>query len=290
MKDIRQSPEYANYIKSLGWQVEKIGRWYVFIRKFSLLGSLVKVQRIEPPIPFEKIEKLAKKHRAFQIIIEPTLSVFSSFFSNTSTNPQPIIFPHNYHPLKSPFLPTKTLVLDLQKPEEEIFASFTKNKRRDIQIAQRHNLKIKEGTKEQFYELKKKSLLRKGVLPFWTKKEIFPFCQAFGKKAKILLAFFSEKPVAGLILVSVGKRAYYWQAASTKKGYRLLAPTLLLWEAIKIAKKQGCQIFDFEGIYDERFPKNRSWLGFTHFKKGFGGKEVEFPLPFFSSKFPLTIL
>lgn len=42
------------------------------------------------------------------------------------------------------------------------------------------------------------------------------------------------------------------------------------------AKKRGCKIFDFEGIYDERFP-NKSWLGFTHFKKSFGGYEVSYP-------------
>jgi lipid II:glycine glycyltransferase (peptidoglycan interpeptide bridge formation enzyme) len=38
----------------------------------------------------------------------------------------------------------------------------------------------------------------------------------------------------------------------------------------------GCKIFDFEGIYDSRFPI-KSWLGFTHFKKQFGGNEIAYP-------------
>ena len=34
---------------------------------------------------------------------------------------------------------------------------------------------------------------------------------------------------------------------------------------------RGLKIFDFEGIYDQRFPKlNKGWIGFSNFKKGFG--------------------
>ena len=52
---------------------------------------------------------------------------------------------------------------------------------------------------------------------------------------------------------------------------------VLVWEAFKLAKKRGCQIFDFEGIYDERFPKaGTAWKGFTKFKEGFGGEKVVF--------------
>jgi lipid II:glycine glycyltransferase (peptidoglycan interpeptide bridge formation enzyme) len=42
------------------------------------------------------------------------------------------------------------------------------------------------------------------------------------------------------------------------------------------AKKRKCKLWDFEGIYDERFP-NKDWLGFSHFKKSFGGSEILFP-------------
>ena len=75
--------------------------------------------------------------------------------------------------------------------------------------------------------------------------------------------------------------AYYWIAASTKQGDQNYAPSLLAWEALKLAKKKKCDFFDFEGVYDERFPKiNRSWLGFTRFKQGFGGKEIYFHNPY----------
>jgi lipid II:glycine glycyltransferase (peptidoglycan interpeptide bridge formation enzyme) len=53
-------------------------------------------------------------------------------------------------------------------------------------------------------------------------------------------------------------------------------PTLLTWEAIKLAKKLGDRRFDFEGIADERFPVTNKWLGFSRFKKSFGGNKIEY--------------
>ncbi len=281
MSDIRQSPEYADFIRSLGWKVEKAGEWNAFIKPFPLFGSLIKIQRIVAPIPFDKIEILAKKYRAFQIIIE-------------STSSQTQEYPKEYRPLKSPFIPTKTLILDLKRTENEIFDSFSKNKRRDIRIGERNNLIIKEGTPEDFYLLKKKHLLKRGILPFGTKNEIFPLVKAFGpEKSKILIALpntpnipkIPNSPVAGTILLFHDKIAYYWQAAATDQGKKLMAPTLLVWEAIKLAKKKGCIKFDFEGIFDDRFPENKSWQGFTHFKQGFGGEEIIYPKPISKIKF-----
>jgi lipid II:glycine glycyltransferase (peptidoglycan interpeptide bridge formation enzyme) len=57
----------------------------------------------------------------------------------------------------------------------------------------------------------------------------------------------------------------------------------MVWYGILWGKKRGAKMFDFEGIYDSRFP-NKSWLGFTHFKKSFGGKEVEYPGCFVKTK------
>jgi lipid II:glycine glycyltransferase (peptidoglycan interpeptide bridge formation enzyme) len=265
--DVRQSAKYAAYIKSLGWRVEKIGSHYFFLKKIPLLGFLLKVQRIALPLPLEEIEKLASKYRPFQIIIEPTIG------KTTET------IPAGFKPYPSPFIPTKTLVKDLRETEDKILASFSKNKRRDIRLAEKKGFIIKEGTVSDFVALKKDYLLRKFILPFGTKREIDLLYQAFGEKAKILVAESEGKVVAGTLLLFHNQVAYYWQAAATTQGKRLLAPTLLVWEAIKLSKKLGCTSFDFEGIYDERFPQNKSWLGFTNFKEGFRGKEVIYPKP-----------
>jgi len=45
MTDIRQTLEYANYLKSNGWIVERINGINYFIKKLPLLGSILKLQR-----------------------------------------------------------------------------------------------------------------------------------------------------------------------------------------------------------------------------------------------------
>jgi lipid II:glycine glycyltransferase (peptidoglycan interpeptide bridge formation enzyme) len=66
---------------------------------------------------------------------------------------------------------------------------------------------------------------------------------------------------------------------ATKKGKKLFAPTLLVWEALKVSKKRKMKYFDFIGVWDERTPrKNTEWKGFTKFKEGFGGKELYYPM------------
>jgi lipid II:glycine glycyltransferase (peptidoglycan interpeptide bridge formation enzyme) len=66
----------------------------------------------------------------------------------------------------------------------------------------------------------------------------------------------------------------------------MFAPTLLTWEAIKLAKKLNCARFDFEGITDERWPLTRKWAGFTRFKKSFGGQAVTYPGNFIRWQLP----
>jgi lipid II:glycine glycyltransferase (peptidoglycan interpeptide bridge formation enzyme) len=74
--------------------------------------------------------------------------------------------------------------------------------------------------------------------------------------------------------------AFDWFGASAPKGRQLSLKSLVIWEAIKEAKRQGLNVFDFEGIYDSRFHQTqKNWQGFSFFKKGFGGEEIEFSQP-----------
>jgi len=70
--------------------------------------------------------------------------------------------------------------------------------------------------------------------------------------------------------------AFYHQAASRSKYARFFVPYLLLWEAIKEAKKRGCLLFDFWGYIDPQKQSRHPWAGPTLFKMGFGGKASEY--------------
>lgn len=276
MINVRQSAEYGRFMKKIGWQVEKIGIQQIFIKKFSFLGSFIKVQKINPPIPFSRIEKLAKKYRAFQTIVEPNEKDdnFKKF---------------GYRLAKSPYSPSKTIQIDLHQKEEILFKKFTLEKRRAIKKAIRNKVIIKSSSQiKDFIRLKRQKMgFLKYFLGNFQSKQIKALWKAFSPQSANLLSAIKEgKMLAGILLLFYDHVAYYWLAASTKEGNKLGAPSLLVWEAIKLSRKKECNLFDFEGIEDSRYKSTSSWAGFTRFKRGFGGKEKEYSQILIKRRFP----
>ncbi|MBI3397309.1 hypothetical protein HY045_02430 [Candidatus Woesebacteria bacterium] len=127
MVDIRQSLEYANYIKHTGWIVERVKDTNYFIKKLPLVGSFIKIQRPEF-IDSKTISSLTKKYEAFQIIIEPKDIVNRQW-----------LMANKYKQSKSPYLPSKTLYIDLRQTKSELF----KNLAKDARIAVEKNKKLR---------------------------------------------------------------------------------------------------------------------------------------------------
>lgn len=284
MIDLRQTPEYARYIKSLGWSVVRYQlsdiRCQIFVRKIPLLGNISKLQRPYGEIDPKTLDKFAKKHKLVVLYVEPSLDT------------QFTIQDTKYKIHKSCFLPSKTIHIDLKLAEDELFNQIKKKTRYGIRLAKKQGVCVAQSKDiNLFVRMWQKSARKRGMW-FPLKKEITALWNAFGPKAHILFAYknhpihdtqytIQDLPTAGVLLARSPDTAYYMYAFSTKEGNRLSAPTLLVWEAIKLAKNPpaggGCKIFDFEGIYDERYPQTKNWKGFTRFKEGFGGKTVIYP-------------
>jgi len=273
---LRQSQEYAEYLKSMGWLVERINGYYIYIRKIPLtLFSIIKIQRPKK-IPLRKIEHLARKHRAVAVYLEPL-----------TINHQSQITKYGYRVHKSPYLPTKTIHLNLTQSEEKILAQMKKDARYELRKAEKEAIQlIKVKNLAKFHQAWKKSVGWRRYVP--SLNSLKALKKAFDKNAIFLTGNWKFKIgncLAGTVILIAGKTAYYYYAFNSKEGRKKSAQYLLVWETIKLAKKRSCKIFDFEGIYDERFPI-KAWKGFSHFKKSFGGKEVEYPGCFVKYRFP----
>jgi lipid II:glycine glycyltransferase (peptidoglycan interpeptide bridge formation enzyme) len=94
----------------------------------------------------------------------------------------------------------------------------------------------------------------------------------------LFVAEYENKVIAANIVVIHGKKGIYLHGATDNNFRNVMAPHLLQWEQIKYAKSQGCAEYDFWGIVNEHTKDKRgpSWEGFTRFKKGFGGREVNY--------------
>ncbi len=260
MIDIRQTPKYAKYLRKTGWQVVQLNHVNCFIKNIPVIGPIIKVQRPEI-IPLKKIERLAMKHHAFQVIIEPKNKLDAKFLTT-----------NKYKESKKPFLPTKTLHLNLTKTKEELIKGLKKDAR--LAIRKNNQISISELRLKdvgRFRNAWKRAVSKKRYVP--PLSHLKALKRTFADKALFLV---TNNNSAGAIFLIGDKIAYYWQAFSNKEGRKSLAQYKIIWEGILKSKAKGIKILDFEGIYDERFP-NKSWHGFSHFKKSFGGHEIEYP-------------
>lgn len=266
--NIRQSDLYAAFMRSINWRVDEIDGVYAFSKKIPLVPTVIKIQRPVKLPDENKLKVLMQKYKTKSIYIEPSTSCK--------------LPTANYQLTNDPYIHTKTIAVDLKSPENKIFARFTEAKRRAVRRA--HTLGIKVEINDDIDAfIKLKNSTTGFFLGFLTTREVTrPLWKTFAPAhAKVVLGKLNNEAVAGILMLHFNKVAYYWMAAANKRGKKNFAPTLLVWEAFKFAKKQKCTLFDFEGVFDERYPKRaREWKGFSKFKEGFGGTPVYYPQPF----------
>ncbi|KKR38144.1 hypothetical protein A2210_03435 [Candidatus Woesebacteria bacterium RIFOXYA1_FULL_40_18] len=271
MVDIRQTPEYAKYLSSIGWKVERINKVNYFIKKFPLIGSVLKLQRPED-ILYEDIKVLSEKYRAFQIIIEPKNTINGQW-----------LMANGFKLSNSPYLPTKTLQLDLTKSQNQLLKEMKKDARNAIN---KNKIVVNScNNLEEFRNAWKDAVEWSRYVP--PLSHLVALEKSFGNNC-CLYHCTSTMIQSGAIFLKASDITYYWQAFTNKEGRKLQSQYKIVWEGILWAKRQGAKIFDFEGIYNERFP-NKSWLGFTHFKKSFGGYEVSYPGTFVKNLLPFGL-
>lgn len=256
--DIRQNNKYAKYLSRQNWAVEEVNGVFYYIKKI-LFFSVMKVQR-PGKISYEVIKKLSKKHRVLQIVIEP----------NTQKEAKELT--KNGWQQTDPFIPSKTIILDLKKSEKELYNSFDKDTRYSIRKVQSSKCKVQSYEDlKQFRAFWKRSVDHKRhVLSI---KQMQDLKDVFDKDSLFLVA---GDGISGGIFLVAGNTGYYWYGFVNKEGRKKLSQYKVVWEGVRWAKSRGAKYFDMEGIFDERFPLN-TWKGFTKFKKGFGGKIVSYP-------------
>ena len=272
MAEIQQEHFYAEYVQKLHWTVERTASVYVYIKSIPFTGAIAKIQRSDTLPPLSDLLPVLRKHNVKSVAIEPSPKVSQRVLLEYTKSLSVHIRIN-----KSPFLPTKTIVVNLRPSEKEIFSNFSEAKRRAVRRAQKNNITVIESSDiQELISIKNKSAGLFGFITTYGLKELWSV--TYPKYATILLARKNQKSVGGVLLLFQKNGAYYWIAGATREGKKLFTPTLLVWESLKVAKKHGSKEFDLIGAWDERLPKqNIEWKGFTKFKEGFGGKEIYYP-------------
>ncbi|MBR6784734.1 MAG: peptidoglycan bridge formation glycyltransferase FemA/FemB family protein [Clostridia bacterium] len=167
------------------------------------------------------------------------------------------------------------LRLDVKdKTEEEVMASFHPKTRYNTRLASRKGVTVEiKGAEacEEFHDL----MLVTGERDNFATRDTSYFkriMDAFGDDARIYLAKFEGKTIAGALDVHCGDKIWYVYGASSNE-YRNVMPNYLVqWEMIKWAIEEKCSCYDFRGGYpDEDNPLH----GIFKFKIGFTNEYME---------------
>lgn len=175
--------------------------------------------------------------------------------------------------------PRSTLILDITGSEEEILAQMKPKTRYNIRLAQRKGVRVRQGAEQTdlniFLSLIKETSRRDRfkIHPEFYYQRMVDF---LGKEGvlNIFLAELQGKVLAANLVLFWGERTTYLHGASGNANRNVMAPHLLQWEQIREAKRSGRREYDFWGIVSEKEIPN--WAGITRFKKGFGGREVNY--------------
>lgn len=171
-----------------------------------------------------------------------------------------------------------TLLLDLRRSEEELLMGMRKTTRYLVRKGREMGIEIQRtrepGMMEEFHRLMATTYRRQGFVPhsrryLQTQFEIL----APRGMAELYFAKYHGDVLAMAIIVTYGDTASYVHGASVRS--EVPASYLLLWEAIRQAKKADLDFFDFWGIAPTDDPRH-PWYGYSLFKKGFGGYRVDY--------------
>jgi len=281
-----QSWEWGRFRAQTGLQVERIG----FFDK-SKLARGVQVTFHDIPhigktagyvpkgfMPDEEqlaaLRQLGKQHNSLFIKLEPNIA-------------EPVDKPSAHHAIADflqdhdarpgrPLFTKYTYILDLTKPEDELFANLESKTRYNVNVAFKKGVRIHEDSSEagmeQYIQILEATTKRQGFYahgPEYFRK----MWKTIGDSGmiKIFHASYENQILVTWVMFLFNGTLYYPYGASLREHREVMASNLMMWEMIKYGKAQGCTSFDMWGSLGPDPDKKHPWYGFHKFKKGYGG-------------------
>ena len=193
-----------------------------------------------------------------------------------------------------------TVILDLEKSEDELLAEMRRQTRYEVRRASKLELVIKKGTSDElfkeFHSVQVETAKRQNFIPP-NLSELEAYHEIFKDHATIYyvetsknLTIDGKKVIEGEpegefipagtkinygLFLDYGDEVEYFEAASTEYGHAVPGAYGMLWQVAQDYKKKGLKRFNLWGIAPPNQPNHR-YAKVTTFKTGFGGEQVEF--------------
>lgn len=264
-----QSYEWEEFQRALGrktWRVRS-----VLIIRHDLPGGFNYLYTPEAVLddPTEdflhEAEKIAREEKSIFLKIEPLKPFsFSGFDGRESKWLQP----------------RKTVFIDLAPAEEELLRTMREKTRYNIRLAERKGVKVTSNQLpvtsyfEKFWEMLKETASRdKFYLHERSRYEKLLEIRSENFSNELFFAEYRGEIAAAAMInfFRPSQTATYLHGASGREHREAMGPHLLHWRIMQEAKSRGFARYDFGGV------DAVLWPGITRFKRGFGGRYVEYP-------------
>jgi lipid II:glycine glycyltransferase (peptidoglycan interpeptide bridge formation enzyme) len=196
-------------------------------------------------------------------------------------------------PLKEPLFraaadiqPPDSVIIDLDKSEEEILRGMKPKWRYNIRLAGRKGVSVRRaeaGELPVFYRLYQETARRDGIAIHSADYYAALFAHSRewnGRQGSadigLYMAEYEGETLAAIITLFRGGEAVYLYGASSDRRRNFMAPYALQWRAIRDAKASGCLSYDLYGIPPGEDPAH-PMAGLYLFKTGFGGRIIHRP-------------
>lgn len=193
-----------------------------------------------------------------------------------------------FRPSAETIQPRRTVVVNLRNNEEAILAQMKPKTRYNIRLAERKGVVVRPGNAADlahFARLMEITGQRDGFSVhsrtyYETVWELF----APRGQAHLLIAEYEGRPLATLMVLAFGRKAYYMYGGSSNEERQRMPNHLLQWAAMRWAKEQGCETYDLWGVPDYEYDDAEAQVkrkddlpwGLYRFKFGFGGQVLRY--------------
>jgi lipid II:glycine glycyltransferase (peptidoglycan interpeptide bridge formation enzyme) len=224
----------------------------------------------------EGAKRLAKKYHSYELKLDPAVLSSDGEFVEIMRSLGYALTDEgkNFEGVQ----PRYVFRIDMQgRGEDEIMASFSQKTRYNIRLAVKKGVTVRLCGQEmvpEFAAIMRETGLRDGFIT--RPAEYFAkMLRVLGEHARLYMAFYEGKPVAGTLAIAYGDKVWYLYGASANE-YRNVMPNYLLqWEMIRWAVELGARIYDFRGVSGD-ISEDNPLYGLYRFKKGFNGDFCEF--------------
>jgi lipid II:glycine glycyltransferase (peptidoglycan interpeptide bridge formation enzyme) len=249
------------------------------------------------------IHRESRKRGAIFLKVEPNIAISETAIRSAVSRKMAAL---GFEP-SGRLQPARTWVLDIDRSEDDILKEMKPKTRYNLRLAGKRGVTVRRAANlsdlKAFHALLEITGQRDefGIHKFPYYEQLWRIFGPDGDNSMVVLladhpdeAERARGPIGGLLAFRFGREAIYMYGASDNRGREHMPNYLLQWEAVRWAKEHGCTLYDFWGIPDppaetpegeeskqnpEVSPINtRSGLrGVYWFKRGFGGREIEYP-------------